>query len=54
MIDSRAEAVHTYSLKTAPPRDDESFGVEQFGRLLLVSSDKLAQAVGAMEEACKP
>lgn len=54
MIEARADAVHTYALKTAPPRDDEAFGVEQFGRLLLVSSDKLAQAVAAMEEACKP
>jgi protein BCP1 len=54
MVDSRAVAVHSYPLKTAPPRDDESFGVEQFGRLVLVETAKLAEAVGAMEEACQP
>jgi len=54
MIDARAVAVHSYPLKTAPPRDDEAFGVEQFGRLVLIETGKLAEAVGAMEEACKP
>jgi hypothetical protein len=54
MIDARAAAVHAYALKTAQPRDDESFGVEQFGRLVLVETGKLAEAVGAMEDACKP
>lgn len=51
LIDSRAVAVHSYPLKTAPPRDEESFGVEQFGRLVLVETDKLAESVGAMLEA---
>lgn len=54
MIDARAVAVHAYPLKTAAPRDDESFGVDQFGRLVLVETGKLAEAVGAMEEACRP
>lgn len=53
MIESRSTATFTYALKTAPPRDDESFGVEQFGRLMLVDAGKLAQAVEAMEEACR-
>lgn len=54
MIDARAVAVHSYPLKTAQPRDDESFGVEQFGRLVLIETNKLAEAVAAMEEACQP
>lgn len=45
--------VHTYSFKIAPPREPEAFGVEQFGRLVLIESDKLEMAVEAMEEACK-
>lgn len=53
MIDARAVAVHSYPLKTAKPRDEESFGVEQFGRVVLVETAKLAEAVGAMEEACR-
>ncbi|CAK9784031.1 hypothetical protein CC85DRAFT_281945 [Cutaneotrichosporon oleaginosum] len=51
MIEARAKATFTYSLKTAPPRDEESFGVEQFGRLILIDAAKLAQAVEAMEKA---
>jgi protein BCP1 len=54
MIEARAKTAFTYALKTAPPRDDEAFGVEQFGRLLLIDAGKLAQAVVAMEEACRP
>lgn len=53
MVDARATAVYSYPLKTAPPRNDESFGVEQFGRLVLISSAKLVEAVKAMEEACR-
>lgn len=53
MVDARATAVYSYPLKTAPARNDESFGVEQFGRLVLISGAKLAEAVGAMEEACR-
>lgn len=53
MVEARAKATFTYSLKTAPPRDDEAFGVEQYGRLLLIDASKLAQAVEAMEEACR-
>lgn len=53
MIEARASSTFTYALKTAPPRDDESFGVEQFGRLMLIDAGKLAQAVEAMEEACR-
>lgn len=53
MIDARGVAVHNYALKTAKPRDDESFGVEQYGRVVLVETAKLAEAVEAMEEACR-
>ncbi|GMK54982.1 hypothetical protein CspeluHIS016_0200380 [Cutaneotrichosporon spelunceum] len=53
MIEARAKSTFTFPLKTAPPRDDEAFGVEQFGRLLLIDAAKLAQAVEAMEEACR-
>lgn len=48
-----ATYVHEYPFKTAPPRDQEAFGVEQFGRLVLVEKAKLGQAVQAMEAACQ-
>ncbi|ORY24980.1 p21-C-terminal region-binding protein-domain-containing protein [Naematelia encephala] len=50
-IDNVAAHIHTYPFKTAAPRDDDSFGVEQFGRLVLINHDNLAQAVQAMEAA---
>lgn len=53
MIEARAKEVCTFSLKTAPPRDDEAFGVEQFGRLMLIGAGELAAAVEAMEAACR-
>lgn len=46
-----ATYVHEYAFKTAPPRDTEAFGVEQFGRLVLIEKDRLGQAVQAMESA---
>lgn len=52
-IDRLASHVHMFPLKSAPPRDDESFGVEQFGRLVLIEREKLRKAVEAMEEACR-
>ncbi|WRT67201.1 uncharacterized protein IL334_004167 [Kwoniella shivajii] len=52
-IDKVATHVHTYPFKTAPKRDEDAFGVEQFGRLVLVSDDKLAKAVEAMQAACQ-
>ncbi|KAK8869694.1 hypothetical protein IAR55_000262 [Kwoniella newhampshirensis] len=52
-IDKVATHIHTYPFKTAQPRDSESFGVEQFGRVVLVEREKLAGAVKAMEEACQ-
>ncbi len=45
--------VQTYPLKTAPARDAESFGVDQFGRLVKISRDGLGKAVEAMMEACR-
>lgn len=48
-----ATLVHTYPFKSAPPRDEDAFGVEQFGRLVLLEGGKLRQAVEAMEEACR-
>ncbi|WOO81382.1 Protein BCP1 [Vanrija pseudolonga] len=53
LIDARAKVVHTYPLKTAPSRDDEAFGVEQFGRLVLADAAGLAKAVEDMEEAVR-
>ncbi|WWC61046.1 uncharacterized protein I303_103624 [Kwoniella dejecticola CBS 10117] len=52
-IDNLATHVHTYPFKTAPKRDEDAFGVEQFGRLVLISGDKLGQAVEAMQAACQ-
>lgn len=43
--------VHEYPFKTAAPRDSDAFGVEQFGRLVLIEKEKLGQAVQAMEAA---
>jgi protein BCP1 len=45
--------VHEYPFRTAPQRDDDAFGVEQFGRLVLIEKNKLSQAVQAMENDCK-
>ncbi|WWC89974.1 uncharacterized protein L201_004903 [Kwoniella dendrophila CBS 6074] len=52
-IDNVATHVHTYPFKTAPKRDEDAFGVEQFGRLVLISNDKLSGAVEAMQAACQ-
>ncbi|OCF71784.1 protein BCP1 [Kwoniella mangroviensis CBS 8886] len=52
-IDNVATHVHTYPFKTAPKRDEDAFGVEQFGRLVLISGDKLKTAVEAMQAACQ-
>lgn len=48
-----ATYVHEYPFKTAPARDQDAFGVEQFGRLVLIEKEKLGQAVQAMEAACQ-
>ncbi|OCF44168.1 protein BCP1 [Kwoniella heveanensis CBS 569] len=52
-LDRVATHVHTYPFKTAPKRDEESFGVEQFGRLSLFTRAKLAKAVEDMQAACQ-
>ncbi|WVF72221.1 hypothetical protein IAT40_007033 [Kwoniella sp. CBS 6097] len=52
-LDRVATHVHTYPFKTAPKRDEESFGVEQFGRLILLTRDKLSKAVEDMQAACQ-
>ncbi|WVQ98797.1 hypothetical protein IAU59_005928 [Kwoniella sp. CBS 9459] len=52
-LDRVATHVHTYPFKTAPKRDDESFGVEQFGRLILLTKEKLGKAVEDMQAACQ-
>lgn len=48
-----ANQVHTYNFKTAAPRDAESFGVEQFGRLVLLEKAKLVSAIQSMQAACQ-
>ncbi|WWC69383.1 uncharacterized protein I206_103322 [Kwoniella pini CBS 10737] len=52
-IDNLATHVHTYPFKTAPKRDEDAFGVEQFGRLVLISNDKLVKAIESMQAACQ-
>ncbi|WVR05171.1 hypothetical protein IAU60_002183 [Kwoniella sp. DSM 27419] len=52
-IDKVATHIHTYPFKTAPKRDEDAFGVEQFGRLVLVSKDKLEKSVAEMQAACQ-
>ncbi|ORX33440.1 p21-C-terminal region-binding protein-domain-containing protein [Kockovaella imperatae] len=50
-IDKVAEEVHTYPFQSAQQRDEDAFGVEQFGRLVLVNRDKLLSAIKSMEAA---
>ncbi|KAL0254066.1 hypothetical protein I308_101445 [Cryptococcus tetragattii IND107] len=52
-MDKIANQVHTYNFKTAAPRDAESFGVEQFGRLVLLEKAKLVSAIQSMQAACQ-
>ncbi|KAI9638043.1 p21-C-terminal region-binding protein-domain-containing protein [Dioszegia hungarica] len=52
-LDDVATTVHTYPFKSAQPRDDDSFGVEQHGRLVLLTAAAMTSAVAAMEEACR-
>ena len=47
-----AKHVHTYPFKSAPKRDEESFGVEQHGRIILAETAQLASAIASMEAAC--
>jgi hypothetical protein len=42
---------HTFPFKNAQPRDEESFSVEQRGRLSVYESGKLGEAIREMEEA---
>lgn len=42
---------HTFPFKHAQPRDDESFSVEQRGRLSVYEAGKMGEAVAAMEAA---
>ncbi|CAD6590525.1 MAG: Mss4p nuclear export [Tremellales sp. Tagirdzhanova-0007] len=52
-IDKIATHIHTFPFKSAPKRDEESFGVEQFGRLVLIERDRLPLAIESMEAACQ-
>ncbi|KAL7424155.1 Mss4p nuclear export [Cryptotrichosporon argae] len=52
-VDARATAVETYAFKRAPARDADTFGVEQYGRAVLVSRAALELAVADMEEAAR-
>ncbi|ODN83262.1 hypothetical protein L202_01435 [Cryptococcus amylolentus CBS 6039] len=51
--DKVATTTQTFPFKTAAPRDAESFGVEQFGRLTLLEKSKLVEAIKAMQAACE-
>jgi protein BCP1 len=51
--EQKATASHTYAFKTAAPRDAESFGVEQFGRLMLVPASAMDGVITEMIEACR-
>ncbi|KAI0063090.1 hypothetical protein BV25DRAFT_1802701 [Artomyces pyxidatus] len=46
-------ALHSldYQLSNAPPRDKESFGLEQGGRLILVPANKLLEFIATISEA---
>jgi len=48
-----ASHVHTYPFKHAPKRDEDAFGVEQHGRIVLANTAQLEKAIKAMEDACK-
>lgn len=43
----------TYQFKNSKPRDEDSFGVDQFGRLVLIEPEALGKALQAMNDACK-
>jgi protein BCP1 len=49
-----ATLVHTFPFKSAQERNEESFGVEQFGRLVQLDVAGMGRAVAAMEAACRP
>jgi protein BCP1 len=48
-----ATHVHTYPFENNPKRDEDAFGVEQHGRIILAETSQLNKAVAAMEEACR-
>ncbi|KAJ9112741.1 hypothetical protein QFC20_002066 [Naganishia adeliensis] len=50
-LERAALYTHTFPFKNAQPRDEESFSVEQRGRLSVYESGKLGEAIAAMEEA---
>ncbi|WVN86711.1 uncharacterized protein L203_101883 [Cryptococcus depauperatus CBS 7841] len=52
-MDKVASHIHTYPFKTSAPRDADSFGVEQYGRIVLLDKEKFVSAVQAMQDACR-
>lgn len=48
-----ATHVHTYPFKNSPKRDEDAFGVEQHGRIILAETSQLESAIRSMEEACQ-
>lgn len=45
--------MHTFPFKNSPKRDEDSFGVEQHGRIILAETSQLESAIRSMEEACQ-
>ena len=52
-VDKFAMHVQTFEFKGAGKREEDSFGVEQFGRVVLIDREGLRKAVEAMEAACQ-
>jgi protein BCP1 len=45
--------IHTYPLKTAQPRGEDAFSVEEFGKIIVLQREKLGLAVEAMTAAIR-
>ena len=52
-IDKKATLTHTFPFTKAPKRDEDAFGVEQHGRIILADTNQLVSAIQDMEEACR-
>jgi protein BCP1 len=49
--DQSALHTHTFEFKTSQPRNEESFGVEQKGRMSIYDASKMQAALKVMEDA---
>lgn len=51
-LERSATHIHTYEFKTAQARTEESFGVEQRGRISIYEAPRLGEGIKAMQEGC--